>query len=248
MLSSNLEKTLRNAYQLATINKHEFVTLEHLLYSLIADKEALNVFNACGIDIILLQKNLDEFILKELINLKENFTGEPKLTNGFQRVLQRAAIHVQSTGKEEVNGANMIVALFSEKESHAVYFLVQQKMSRLDVVQYISHGISKVKNAQDNDFINEETLNENTANKKDIKALDEFCINLNIKAEKGGIDKLIGRKNEVDRTIQILCRRQKNNPLYVGDPGVGKTAIAEGLAKRIVEKDVPEIIIDAVYE
>ena len=246
MLSSNLEKTLRNAYQLATINKHEFVTLEHLLYSLIADKEALNVFNACGIDIILLQKNLDEFILKELINLKENFTGEPKLTNGFQRVLQRAAIHVQSTGKEEVNGANMIVALFSEKESHAVYFLVQQKMSRLDVVQYISHGISKVKNAQDNDFINEETLNENTANKKDIKALDEFCINLNIKAEKGGIDKLIGRKNEVDRTIQILCRRQKNNPLYVGDPGVGKTAIAEGLAKRIVEKDVPEIILDAV--
>ena len=160
MLSSNLEKTLKDAYQLATNNKHEFVTLEHLLYSLIEDKDALSVLNACGIDIILLQKNLDEFIQKELINLKENFTGEPKLTNGFQRVLQRAAIHVQSSGREEVTGANMLVALFSEKESHAVYFLGQQNMSRLDAVQYISHGIAKVKNNENNEFINEETINE----------------------------------------------------------------------------------------
>ena len=246
MLSSNLEKTLRNAYQLATNNKHEFVTLEHLLYSLSNDKDALSVLNACGIDIILLQKFLDEFIRKELINLKENFTGEPKLTNGFQRVLQRAAIHVQSSGREAVTGANMLVALFSEKESHAVYFLGQQNMSRLDAVQYISHGIAKVKDNENNEFINEETINESSVNNKNKKALDEFCINLNVKAEKGRIDKLIGRKNEVDRTIQILCRRQKNNPLFVGDPGVGKTAIAEGLAKRIIEKDVPEIILDAV--
>ena len=246
MLSSNLEKTLRDAYQLAANNKHEFVTLEHLLYSLIDDKDALSVLNACGIEIFLLQKNLDEFIQKELINLKENFTGEPRLTNSFQRVLQRAAIHVQSNGREEVTGANMLVALFSEKESHAVYFLGQQKMSRLDAVQYISHGIAKVKNNENHEFINEETINEGSTNYKNKKALDEFCINLNLKAEKGGIDKLIGRKNEVDRTIQILCRRQKNNPLFVGDPGVGKTAIAEGLAKRIIEKDVPEIIFDAV--
>jgi len=246
MLSSNLEKTLRDAYQLATNNKHEFVTLEHLLYSLIEDKDALSVLNACGIEVVLLQKNLDEFIQKELINLKENFTGEPKLTNSFQRVLQRAAIHVQSSGREEVTGANMLVALFSEKESYAVYFLGQQKMSRLDAVQYISHGIAKVKNSKNNEFINEETINEDSNNHKNKKALDEFCINLNLKAENGGIDKLIGRKNEVDRTIQILCRRQKNNPLFVGDPGVGKTAIAEGLAKRIIKKDVPDIILDAV--
>ena len=246
MLSSNLEKTLRNAYQLATNNKHEFVTLEHLLFSLIEDEEALSVLNACALDIELLKKSLDEFIKKELVHLKENFTGEPKLTNSFQRVLQRAAIHVQSSGREEVTGANMIVALFSEKESHAVYFLIQQNMSRLDAVQYISHGVAKPNNIDDNDFISGENINENSANKTSKKALDEFCINLNLKAEKGGIDKLIGRKNEVDRTIQILCRRQKNNPLYVGDPGVGKTAIAEGLAKRIVEKDVPEIILDAV--
>ena len=246
MLSSNLEKTLKDAYQLATNNKHEFVTLEHLLYSLINDKDALSVLNACGINNILLQKILDEFIQKELTNLKENFTGEPKLTHGFQRVLQRAAIHVQSSGREAVTGANMLVALFSEKESYAVYFLEQQNMSRLDAVQYISHGIAKVKDNENNEFINEETINESSANNKNKKALDEFCINLNLKAEKGGIDKLIGRKNEVDRTIQVLCRRQKNNPLFVGDPGVGKTAIAEGLAKRIIEKDVPEIILDAV--
>ena len=243
MLSSNLEKTLRDTYEFANTNKHEFVTLEHLLYNLIEDKDALSVLNACGVDILLLQKNLDKFIQNELANLKENFTGEPKLTNGFQRVLQRAAIHVQSSGREEVTGANMIVALFSEKESYAVYFLGQQKMSRLDAVQYISHGIAKVKENQNSEFINE-NINETSNNKE--RAVDEFCINLNLKAKNGAIDNLIGRKNEVDRTIQILCRRQKNNPLYVGDPGVGKTAIAEGLAKRIIEKNVPEIILDAV--
>ncbi len=246
MLSSNLEQTLREAYQSATNNKHEFVTLEHLLLSLTNDKDALSVLNACGVNVEILKKNLDEFILKNLENLKDNFSGEPKLTNSFQRVIQRAAIHVQSSGRENVTGANMIVAMFSEKESHAVYFLQQQNMSRLDAVQYISHGISKVEENIESDEIVEEFINESSERKSTKKALDQFCVNLNEKSKDGKIDKLIGRKLEIDRTIQILCRRQKNNPLFVGDAGVGKTALAEGLAKRIVEKDVPDIIKDAV--
>ncbi len=244
MLSSNLEKTLREAYQLAANNKHEYVTLEHLLFSLTEDKDALSVLKACAVDTTLLRKQLNEFISNELKNLKENFKDEPKLTNSFQRVLQRAAIHVQSSGREEVTGANMIVAIFSEKESHAVYFLGLQNMSRLDAVQYISHGIAKVKEGVDSQF--EDNLgNNNSSSQKTINALDEFCIDLNKKALNGRVDKLIGRKKEIDRIIQILCRRQKNNPLFVGDPGVGKTAIAEGLAKKIVEKDVPEIMFDS---
>jgi len=246
MLSSNLEQTLREAYQSATNNKHEFVTLEHLLLSLTNDKDALSVLNACGVNVEILKKNLDEFILKNLENLKDNFSGEPKLTNSFQRVIQRAAIHVQSSGRENVTGANMIVAMFSEKESHAVYFLQQQNMSRLDAVQYISHGISKVEENIESDEIVEEFINESSERKSTKKPLDQFCVNLNEKSKDGKIDKLIGRKLEIDRTIQILCRRQKNNPLFVGDAGVGKTALAEGLAKRIVEKDVPDIIKDAV--
>ena len=246
MLSSNLEKTLQDAYRLATLNKHEFVTLEHLLFTLTEDKDAISVFKACGVDIFLLKKNLDKFISTELKNLKDNFTGEPKLTNGFQRVIQRAAIHVQSSGREEVTGANMVVAIFSEKESHAVYFLSQQNMTRLDAVQYISHGIDKIQRNENNETDYQEFVDSSSKNEESKKALDRFCINLNKKAAKGKTDKLIGRKKEVDRTIQILCRRQKNNPLFVGDPGVGKTAIAEGLAKRIVEKNIPEIISDAV--
>ena len=246
MLSSNLEKTLRNAYQLATDSKHEFVTLEHLLKSLTDDKDALSVLKACGVEIEELKNNLEDFIKNDLSNLTDNFSGEPKLTNSFQRVLQRAAIHVQSSGRESVTGANMIVALFSEKESHAVYFLHQQNMTRLDAVQYISHGISKVQEDEDGEEIVEETVDGQQQKKSSKKALDQFCINLNKESQDGKIDPLIGRKLEVERTIQILCRRQKNNPIFVGDPGVGKTAIAEGLAKRIVEKNVPDIILDAV--
>ncbi len=244
MLSPKLEKTLREAYQLANNKKHEYVTLEHLLFCLLEDQDALSVLKACAVDTNLLKTNIENFISKDLDNLKENFTGEPKLTNGFQRVLQRAAIHVQSSGRENVTGANMIVALFSEKESHAVYFLHQQNMTRLDAVQYISHGISKLnENFETEDIVND-GINENNQSNNSKRALDQFCINLNEKSKKGKIDKLIGRGSELDRTIQILCRRQKNNPLFVGDPGVGKTAIAEGLAKRIVEKTVPEIMED----
>ena len=245
MLSSNLEKTLKDAYELATANKHEFVTLEHLLLKLVDNKDALSVFNACGVNVELLKKNLENFILNDLKELKENYNGEPKLTNGFQRVLQRAAIHVQSSGREEVTGANIVVAIFSEKESHAVYFLIDQKMTRLDAVQYISHGIAKIQNYGSNESEHKEDAEKSNEKNQSKKALDLFCINLNLKAKKGNTDKLIGRKKEVDRTIQILCRRQKNNPLLVGDAGVGKTAIAEGLAKRIVDKDVPEVVLDA---
>ncbi len=245
MLSPNLEKTLRDTYQLATTKQHEYVTLEHLLLSLLNDKDALSVLKACAVDTNSLKVNIENFISKDLDNLKENFTGEPKLTNGFQRVLQRAAIHVQSSGRESVTGANMIVALFSEKESHAVYFLHQQNMSRLDAVQYISHGISKSNDDLETDDISRDNIDENSQSKNSKRALDQFCINLNKKAQDGKIDKLIGRSAELDRTIQILCRRQKNNPLFVGDPGVGKTAIAEGLAKRIIEKTVPQIMEDA---
>ena len=156
MLSSNLEKTLREAYNLASTHNHEFVTLEHLLFMLTEDKDALSVFNACGIDIFILRKNLSQFISTELENLKDNFTGEPKLTNGFQRVLQRAAIHVQSSGREEVTGANMVVAIFSEKESYAVYFLGLQDMTRLDAVQYISHGIVKTQQDENSETDNQE--------------------------------------------------------------------------------------------
>ena len=245
MLSPNLEKTLKDAYELATVNNHEFVTIEHLLFSLTSDKDAISILKACGVDIILLKDKINTFISEDLKNLKENFSGEPKLTNSFQRVLQRAAIHVQSSGRENVTGANIIVALFSEKESHAVYFLKQQNMSRLDAVQYISHGITKISERVDNVEFDEDLIDNNQAKQDRKSALDEFCINLNLKAKGGKIDKLVGRKNELDRTIQILCRRQKNNPLFVGDPGVGKTAIAEGLAKRIVDKDVPEVMQDA---
>ena len=175
MLSPNLEKTLRNAYQLAADNKHEFVTLEHLLKSLTEDKDALSVLKACGVPIEVLINNLEKFITKDLSNLKDNFSGEPKLTNGFQRVLQRAAIHVQSSGRESVTGANMIVALFSEKESHAVYFLQQQNMTRLDAVQYISHGISKVQENEEAEEILDEADGQEqkkSSKKAPVKKLD----------------------------------------------------------------------------
>ncbi|MDH5721827.1 MAG: ATP-dependent Clp protease ATP-binding subunit ClpA [Alphaproteobacteria bacterium] len=244
MLSRNLEQTLHRALAIANEKHHEFATLEHLLLALLSDQDAMAVLRACGIDLDELSTVLLGYIDNELGDITNNNIGDSKPTNAFQRVLQRAAIHVQSSGREEVTGANVLVALFSERESTAVFYLQERDMTRFDAVNYISHGIAKVadKSAPDKTPSGVEETQDVRVGKE---ALDAYCINLNEKADKGKIDPLIGREKEVERTIQILCRRSKNNPLYVGDPGVGKTAIAEGLAKRIIEKDVPEVLHDA---
>jgi ATP-dependent Clp protease ATP-binding subunit ClpA len=247
MLSRNLERTLHRALALANERRHEYSTLEHLLMALTEDQDAVAVMRACGVSIERLRAEIGEYLDKELGSLAATDSNtDAKPTAGFQRVLQRAVIHVQSSGREEVTGANVLVSLFSERESHAVYFLQSQEMTRFDAVNYISHGITKAKpgvGTKTPEGADEEP--EGRA-KKGRDALDAYCSNLNQKALEGRIDPLIGRANEVDRTIQILCRRQKNNPLYVGDPGVGKTAIAEGLARRIIKGEVPEVLSHAV--
>ena len=248
MLSRNLEQTLHQALALAAERNHEYATLEHLLLSLTEDQDSIAVLRACGVDLEQLIMDVTNFIDGELDDIRNERVSEPKPTAGFQRVVQRAVIHVQSSGREEVTGANVLVALFSERESHAVFFLQMHEMSRLDAVNYISHGIAKVPGFSEDrtvEGMDEEADGENVV-RKGSEALDAYCVNLNEKAADGRIDPLIGREKEVDRTIQILCRRSKNNPLYVGDPGVGKTAIAEGLAKRIVERDVPEVLFDTI--
>jgi ATP-dependent Clp protease ATP-binding subunit ClpA len=247
--SRSLEDALHRALSLANDRSQEYATLEHLLLALIDDSDSAAVMRACNVDLKVLRKSLENYIDTELATLVIDTGDDSKPTAGFQRVIQRAVIHVQSSGREEVTGANVLVAIFAERESHAAFFLQEQEMTRYDAVNYISHGIAKRNGAAEPRPVrgaDEETDGETLegAEEKENSALDAYCVNLNRKAIDGKIDPLIGRESEVNRTIQVLCRRQKNNPLFVGESGVGKTAIAEGLARKIVNEDVPVVLKD----
>ncbi len=262
MLSKNLETTLHNALEIAKKQRHEYATLEHLLLALTEDADAAPVLRGVGVEMAELKRSLIEFMANELASLVVDAVDEARPTAGFQRVVHRAAIHVQSAGKTEVNGANVLVALFSERESHAVFFLQEQDVSRLDVVNYISHGIVKFgdlslrqigaghrehteESLEDGSIrYSSKPSEEKEAESKDPLSL--YCVNLNKKAQNGKTDILIGREQEIERTVQILCRRTKNNPLLVGEAGVGKTAIAEGLALRVTRGEVPQVLRNAV--
>src|ERR1700724_3333101 len=247
--SRNLEQSLHRALAIANERHHEYATLEHLLFHVADDGDASAVLRACSVDLDQLKKNLREYIDQELDNLVSEDREDAKPTAGFQRVIQRAVIHVQSSGREEVTGANVLVAIFAERESHAAYFLQEQDMTRYDAVNYISHGIAKRPGMSEARPVRgaEEDTDTKTGDetKKKGDALEAYCINLNKKAREGRIDPLIGRDAEISRTIQVLCRRQKNNPLFVGDAGVGKTAIAGGLARRVVHGEVPDVLKNA---
>ncbi len=244
MLSKDLELTLNLAFKQAREKRHEFMTVEHLLLALLDNSYAANVLKSCGANIEILRDQLSHFMNDTTPLLPEDDSErDTQPTLGFQRVLQRAVFHVQSSGKKEVNGANVLVAIFGEQESQAVFYLNKENITRLDIVNYISHGISKFASTEENaQVFGEQSQPQQTEEKK---PLDNYATNLNEMAISGKIDPLIGRERELERAIQVLCRRRKNNPLLVGDAGVGKTALAEGLAKAIVEGDVPDVIKDA---
>ncbi|WP_139555928.1 ATP-dependent Clp protease ATP-binding subunit ClpA [Methylotetracoccus oryzae] len=245
MLSKELEYSLNTAFRMAYEKRHEFITVEHLLLAMLDNSVAVEVLKACGGDVDGLRRELNEFLDETTPQIPPGVKRETQPTLGFQRVLQRAAFHVQSSGKKEVTGANVLVAIFSEQDSHAVYLLNKQDVTRLDIVNYISHGISKVRDESEPSPRGAAPEGDDSESPVG-NPLEKFAANLNEMARKGKIDPLIGRKDEIERTVQVLCRRRKNNPLLVGEAGVGKTAIAEGLAKKIVENDVPEVLKDCV--